>query len=33
MVQKGICWTVGERSYFGFIEVYRVETMDMGRFH
>ena len=41
MVQNGIFWTFGEESYFVYhpiisnlrIKVYRVETMDMGRYH
>ena len=41
MVQNGIFWTIGEQSYFVYyliisyrrIKIYRVETMDMGRFH
>ena len=41
MVRNGIFWNVGEQSYFVYypiipyqrIKVYRVETMDMGRFH
>ena len=41
MVQNGIFWTIGEQSYFFYypiiyyqkIKVYRVETMDMGRYH
>ena len=41
MVQNGIFWTIGEQSYFVYypiisyrkIQVYRVETMDMGRSH
>ena len=40
MVQNGIFWTIGEQSYFVYypiisylkIKVYRVETMDMGRY-
>ena len=40
MVQNGVFWTIGEHSYFVYytiisylgIKVYRVETMDMGRF-
>ena len=39
MVRNGICWTIGEQSYFVYypiisyrkIKVYRFETMDMGR--
>ena len=39
MVRNGIFWTIGEQSYFVYypiisyqrINVYRVETMDMGR--
>ena len=41
MVQNGIFWTIGEQSYVVYypiisyrnIKVYRVETMDMGRYH
>ena len=41
MVRNGIFWTIGEQSYFVYypiisyrkIKVYRVETMDMGRYH
>ena len=41
MVQNGISWTIGEQSYFVCyliifhrrMKVYRVETMDMGRYH
>ena len=41
MVQNGIFWTIGEQSDFVYypiisylrINVYRVETMDMGRSH
>ena len=41
MVRKGIFWNIGEQSYFFNypiisylrINVYRVETMDMGRSH
>ena len=41
MVRNGICWTIGGKSYFLYypiifyqiIKVYRVETMDMGRYH
>ena len=41
MVRNGIFWTIGEQTYFVYypiisyqkIEVYRVETMDMGRSH
>ena len=41
MVQNGIFWTIGEQTYFVYypiisyrkIKVYRVETMDMGRYH
>ena len=41
MVQNGIFCTIGEQKYFVYypiisyqkIKVYRVETMDMGRFH
>ena len=41
MVQNGIFWTIGEQSYFVYyhiifyrkIKIYRVETMDMGRYH
>ena len=40
MVQNGIFWTIGEQLYIFYypiisylkIKVYRVETMDMGRF-
>ena len=39
MVRNGTFWTIGEQSYFVYyfiisyqrINVYRVETMDMGR--
>ena len=39
MVQNGIFWTIGEKSYIVYypiisyqnIKFYRVETMDMGR--
>ena len=41
MVQNGIFWTIGEQSHFVYdpiisyrkIKVYRVEIMDMGRYH
>ena len=41
MVQNGIFWTIREQSYFVYysiisylrINVYKVETMDMGRSH
>ena len=41
MVRNGIFWTIGEQSYIVYypiisyrkIEVYSVETMDMGRSH
>ena len=41
MVQNVISWTIGEQSYFVCyliifyrrMKVYRVETMDMGRYH
>ena len=41
MVRNGIFWTIGEQTYFVYytiisyrnINVYRVETMDMGRSH
>ena len=41
MVRNGIFWTIGEQSYFVYypiisyqmIKFYRVETMDMGRYH
>ena len=41
MVQNGIFWTIGEQSYFVYypiisyqrIKVYRVETIDMERYH
>ena len=41
MVQNGIFWTIGEQSYVVYypiisyrkIKVYRVKTMDMGRYH
>ena len=41
MVQNGIFWTIGEKSdfvyypiiYYQKIKVYRVERMDMGRYH
>ena len=41
MVQNRIFWTIGEQSYFVYypiiydqrINVYRAETMDMGRSH
>ena len=41
MVQNGIFWTIGEKSYIVYypiisyrkIKVYRIETMDMGRSH
>ena len=41
MVRKGIFCTIGEHSYFVYypiisylrIKVYRVETIDMERFH
>ena len=41
MVQNGIFWTIGEQSYFVYypimsyrrINVYRIETMDIGRSH
>ena len=40
MVRNGIFWTIGEQSYIVYypiisyrkIKVYRVETMDMGRY-
>ena len=39
MVRNGVFWTIGEQTYFVYypiisylkINVYRVETMDMGR--
>ena len=41
MVQNGIFWTIGGKSYFVYypiisyqkIKVYKVETIDMGRSH
>ena len=41
MVQNGIFWTIGEKSYFVYypiisyqrVKVYRVEIMDMRRYH
>ena len=41
MVQNRIFWTIGEHLYFVYytiisylrIKVYRVETMDRGRYH
>ena len=41
MVQNGIFWTIGEQLYIVYypiisyrkINAYRVETMDMGRYH
>ena len=41
MVRNGIFYTIGEQSYFVYypiisyrrIKFYRVETMDMGRYH
>ena len=41
MVRNRIFWTIGKQSYFVYypiiyyqnIKVYRVETMDMGRYH
>ena len=41
MVRNGIFWTIGEQSYIVYypiiyyrrIKVYRVETMDIGRYH
>ena len=41
MVQNGIFWTIGEKLYtidypiisYRKIKVYRVETMNMGRYH
>ena len=41
MVRNGIVWTIGEQSHivyypiisYQMINVYRVETMDMGIFH
>ena len=41
MVRNGIFWTIGEHLYFVYypiisyqrIKVYRVETMNMGRYH
>ena len=41
MVQNKIFWTIGEQLYFVYypniyyqrIKVYRVETLDMGRYH
>ena len=41
MVQNGIFWTIGEQSYFVYctiisylrVNVYWVETMDIGRSH
>ena len=41
MVQNRIFWTIGEQSYIVYypiifyqkIKVYRVKTMDMGRYH
>ena len=41
MVQNGIFWTIEEQTYLVYypiiyyrkIKVYRVETMDMGRYH
>ena len=40
MVQNGMFWSIGEQYYIGYyhirsyrkIKVYRVESMDMGRF-
>ena len=40
MVRNGIFWTIGEQSYlvyyliiyYRMIKVYRVETIDMGRY-
>ena len=41
MVRNGIFWTIGEQTYFVYhpiisyrkIKVYRIETMDIGRYH
>ena len=41
MVQNGIFWTIGGKSYFVYypiisyqrVKVYRVEIMDMRRYH
>ena len=41
MVQNGIFWTIGEKSYFVYysiisyqrVNVFRVEIMDMRRYH
>ena len=41
MVRNGIFWTIGEQTYFVYypiisyqkIKVYRVETIDTGRYH
>ena len=41
MVRNRIFWTIGEQIYFVYypiisyrkIKIYRVETMDMGRYH
>ena len=41
MVRNGVFWSIGEQSYFVYypiisyqkINVYRVETMHMGRYH
>ena len=41
MVRNGIFWIIGEQIYFVYypiisyrkIKVYRVETMDLGRYH
>ena len=41
MVRNGIFWTIGEQSYFVYftiiscqrINVYMVDTMDMGRYY
>ena len=41
MVRNGIFWAIGEQLYIVYypiisyqkIKVYRVETMDMGRYH
>ena len=41
MVRNGVFWTIGEQSYIVYypiisylkVKVYRVETMDMRRYH
>ena len=41
MAQNGIFWTIGKQYYIGYYpiryyrntKVYRVESMDMGRYH